>query len=148
MKIKSVSFENYKAFPENQTVQFKPITLLIGKNSSGKSSIAKLFTLLEKSLSGEIDEPLLVKNNGVELGAEFRDLVFSKAASTPIGFEIEFEKNLTLSIKVLQDQLKYNLDIREWSLNDFTITYTPETGFWIQQIKDIKLSSKVSYLPK
>ncbi len=128
MKIKSISFENYKAFAEKQTIQLKPITILIGKNSSGKSSIAKLFTLLENSLSGEIEEPLLVKNNGVELGAEFRDLVFGRA-STPISFEIQFEDNRTLGIKILQDKLKYDLDILEWSLDDFTITYTPENGF-------------------
>jgi len=128
MKIKSISFENYKAFAEKQTIQLKPVTILIGKNSSGKSSIAKLFTLLENSLSGEIEEPLLVKNNGVELGAEFRDLVFGKT-STAVSFEIQFEDNKTLGIKILQYRLKYDLDIQEWSLDDFTITYTPENGF-------------------
>lgn len=128
MKIKCISFENYKAFAEKQTIQLKPVTILIGKNSSGKSSIAKLFTLLENSLSGEIEEPLLIKNNGVELGAEFRDLVFGRA-STPVSFEIQFEDNRTLKIKILQDKLKYELDILEWSLDNFTITYTPENGF-------------------
>ena len=58
MKLKSISFENYKAFYERQTIQLKPITVLIGKNSSGKSSIAKLFTLLENSLMANSDEPL------------------------------------------------------------------------------------------
>lgn len=128
MKIKSISFENYKAFSEKQTIQLKPITILIGKNSSGKSSIAKLFPLLENSLSGKIEEPLLLKNNGVELGAEFRDLVFGKDA-TPIHFEIEFENDDKLGITILQDKLKYELDILEWSFNDFAITYSPETGF-------------------
>lgn len=60
MKVKSISFENYKAFHEKQTMQLKPITILIGKNNSGKSSIAKLFTLFENSLQGDIDEPLLL----------------------------------------------------------------------------------------
>jgi predicted ATPase len=76
MKVKSISFENYKAFFERQTMQLKPITILIGKNSSGKSSIAKLFTLFENSLMGDIDEPLLLSNNGVELGDEFDNLFF------------------------------------------------------------------------
>jgi len=57
-------------------MKLKPITILIGRNSSGKSSIAKLFTLLENSLMGDINEPLLLKNNGVELGAEFDNLFF------------------------------------------------------------------------
>jgi predicted ATPase len=122
MKIKSISFENYKAFAERQTVKLKPITLLIGKNSSGKSSIAKLFTLFENSLSGSIDEPLLLKNDGVDLGAEFRDLVFGRN-STPLTFNIEFEDNKKLETVIIQENLKYELDIFEWKLNNFKITY-------------------------
>lgn len=129
MKIRTISIENYKAFAKKQTIQLKPITILIGKNSSGKSSIAKLFTLLENSLSGEINEPLLVKNNGVELGAEFRDLVFDRATSTPISFDIEFEDNSKLGVKIIQDNLNYELDILEWSLDDFVINYKREKGF-------------------
>lgn len=104
MKIKSISFENYKAFAEKQTMQLKPITILIGKNSSGKSSIAKLFPLLENSLSGLIDEPLLINNNGVELGAEFRDLVYGKDA-TPIKFEIEYFGAKKLKVQVIGTEL-------------------------------------------
>jgi predicted ATPase len=53
-------------------MQLKPITILIGKN--GKSSIAKLFTLLENSFRGGINEPLLLSNDGVELGEDFDNL--------------------------------------------------------------------------
>src|SRR5215204_1234222 len=128
MKIKSISFENYKAFSEKQTIQLKPITVLIGKNSSGKSSIAKLFTLLENSLSGEINEPLLIKNNGVELGSEFRDLAYNRN-SLPISFDIELENEDKLKVQIAQVNLKYELSILEWSFNDFKITYKPEKGY-------------------
>lgn len=128
MKIKSISFENYKAFAEKQTMQLKPITILIGKNSSGKSSIAKLFPLLENSLSGLIDEPLLINNNGVELGAEFRDLVFGKDA-TPINFEIEYIDNTKLEVQVFQDSLNYKLDILEWKYSNFLLKYFREGGY-------------------
>lgn len=128
MKIKSLSFENYKAFSEKQTIQLKPITILIGKNSSGKSSIAKLFTLLENSLSGEINEPLLIKNNGVELGSEFRDLAFNRN-SLPVSFDIELENEDKLEVKIAQVNLKYELTILEWSFNDFRLIYDPEQGY-------------------
>ena len=132
MKIKSISFENYKAFAEKQTMQLNPITILIGKNSSGKSSIAKLFPLLENSLSGLIDEPLLINNNGVELGAEFRDLVYGKD-STPIKFEIEYVGDKKLKVQVIQDSLNYKLDILEWEYDDFPLKYFREGGYsdWI-----------------
>lgn len=141
MKIKSISFENYKAFPEKQTIHLKPITILIGKNSSGKSSIAKLFTLLESSLSGKVDEPLLLKNNGVELGAEFRDLVFGRYQD-PVKFEIEFENKDKLGIKIIQEKTKYELDILEWSFNEFAISFLPETGFTNKKGKKFSVKFK------
>jgi AAA15 family ATPase/GTPase len=126
MKIKSISFENYKAFAQKQTMQLKPITLLIGKNSSGKSAIAKLFPLLENSLSGMIDEPLLLTNNGVELGATFRDLVYGKDAQ-PVHFNIEFANNDNLGVTIFEN--KNILQIKEWYLNDFKITYFADNSF-------------------
>jgi AAA15 family ATPase/GTPase len=119
MKIKSISFKNYKAFFYKQKIELKPITILIGKNSSGKSSIAKLFTLLEKSLSGTIDEPLLLKNNNVELGSELHHLFFgNNPGGFPLEFSIEYEdKKLELSLFKNTD--KYGLSIHQWKYNDF-----------------------------
>lgn len=126
MKVKSISFENYKAFAQKQTMLLKPITLLIGKNSSGKSAIAKLFPLLENSLSGMIDEPLLLTNNGVELGATFRDLVYGKDAQ-PVSFSIEFANDDKIAVTVLEN--KNRLQFKEWYFNDFKIIYAADNVF-------------------
>ena len=119
MKVKSISFENYKAFSEKQTMQLKPITILIGKNSSGKSSIAKLFTLLETSLKGDIDEPLLLKNNGVELGADIDNLFFgNKSGAVTLNFQIIFENNIQIEVALLKKVNGYGLDIFDWKYKD------------------------------
>ena len=55
--INKISFKNYKLFKEKQTLELKPITILIGKNNSGKSAVLKLPTLIEGSLSGEFTQP-------------------------------------------------------------------------------------------
>ena len=129
MNIKSISFENYKAFIEKQTIQIKPITILIGKNSSGKSSIAKLFTLFENSLSGEIEEPLLVSNHGVSLGADFRDLV-SKRDASPVSFGIEYQNGMSLDVSIFKkDPTQYNLDIQKWRFNHLSLTLTTENYY-------------------
>ncbi len=115
MKLKSISFKNYKAFSENQTMQLKPITILIGKNSSGKSSIAKLFTLLENSLNGNTDEPLLLKNNGVELGADFDNLFpDNNPGGIILNFQIIFENNLQIEVGLLKKVDGYGLDVFKW----------------------------------
>ncbi|MEH2391121.1 MAG: AAA family ATPase [Nostoc sp.] len=119
MKLKSVSFENYKAFSEKQTMQLKPITVLIGKNSSGKSSIAKLFTLFENSLMGNIDIPLLLNNNGVELGGEFDNLFFeNNPGGIPLIFNIVFDNDVQIEISLLKKADGYGLDIFQWKYKD------------------------------
>ena len=116
MKVKSISFENYKAFSKKQTMKLKPITILIGRNSSGKSSIAKLFTLLENSLMGDINEPLLLKNNGVELGADFDNLFFdNKPGALPLKFEIVFENNIRIGVGLSKKSSGYGLEISQWN---------------------------------
>ncbi|MFK7796112.1 MAG: AAA family ATPase [Aureispira sp.] len=53
--IQQVTFESYKVFKEKQTLELKPITILIGKNSSGKSAIMRLLTMLAKSIAPDND---------------------------------------------------------------------------------------------
>ncbi len=125
MKLKSISFENYKAFYEKQTMQLKPITILIGKNSSGKSSIAKLFTLFENSLSGEIDETLLLNNYGVELGEDFKNLFFGNSpAGRSLNFNLTFENDVQIEVMLFvqgdgkASKDSYGLKILEWKYKD------------------------------
>lgn len=46
--IHSLSFENYKAFA-NDRIKIKPLTVLLGANSVGKSAIVQLFLLLQQT---------------------------------------------------------------------------------------------------
>ena len=48
--IKKISFENCKSFKKEFELELRPMTILSGKNSSGKSAVAKLPTLIENSL--------------------------------------------------------------------------------------------------
>lgn len=48
--ITKIKFKNYKAFPDLEELELRPVTLIIGKNSSGKSSILKLIALLTSIL--------------------------------------------------------------------------------------------------
>ncbi|CAM4394387.1 AAA family ATPase [Flavobacterium terrigena] len=83
-----IVFKGYKSFKERTELELKPITVIFGKNSSGKSSIAKLPTLIEGSFSLEFDEPFMYINKGIELGAEYRDLFFRREIQGNIDFEL------------------------------------------------------------
>ncbi|WP_281631460.1 AAA family ATPase [Flavobacterium luteolum] len=97
--IHTIKFKNYKSFKEEQTLVIKPITILIGINSAGKSAITKLPTLLSNSLQGNFSEPLKLNNGGVELGAEFRDLVYGRTRLGKLEFSLE-DNNEKLDIVI------------------------------------------------
>jgi len=92
--IDKITFKNFKIFKNWQTLKLKPITILIGKNNSGKSAIAKLPTMIAGGLSGEFSSPLNWVNkvgndsNKVELGNSFEDLVYNRNAITSLALNI------------------------------------------------------------
>lgn len=76
--INKISFKNYKLFKEKQTLELKPITILIGKNNSGKSAVLKLPTLIEGSLSGDFSQPFKKENEDVKIANENKDIVYGR----------------------------------------------------------------------
>jgi predicted ATPase len=65
-----IGIENFKAFGKMQRIPLKPITLLYGPNSSGKSSLLQSLLLFKQTLeeSGDDKIVLLPKGNFVDLG--------------------------------------------------------------------------------
>ena len=110
-------FKNYKSFKDKQEIAFKPITVVIGKNSYEKSAVVKLPTLLETSLLGKYDDPLLLNNNGVELGAEFRDLIYGREIGS---LELSIKENNNLLDVEITSGVKDSdfPKIRKWQYND------------------------------
>ena len=52
--MESVTLENFRCFREKQTVKLAPLTLLVGENSTGKTSFLALVDLLARLAEGEI----------------------------------------------------------------------------------------------
>ena len=65
-----IGIENFKAFGKMQRIPLKPITLLYGPNSSGKSSLLQSLLLFKQTLEESADDKivLLPKGNFVDLG--------------------------------------------------------------------------------
>lgn len=111
--INKISFTNYKLFKEEQTLELKPITILIGKNNSGKSAILKLPVMVSGSLSGDFEEALQLDYKNVRLGSEYRDLLYNKEnkhsdfLGLTLKHEVEENKSIELKIKIkLSDKPK------------------------------------------
>nr|WP_294788437.1 AAA family ATPase [uncultured Flavobacterium sp.] len=120
--INKISFKNFKLFSEEQELELKPMTILIGKNSSGKSALAKLPTLLSESLSGNLQNPFSWENKGVILGSSYSDLNYGKETTGLFKFKIENSKNFFIEVDVQFG--KNSLYISYWNYNDeFILKY-------------------------
>ncbi len=112
--INKIVFEGYKGFKNRNELELKPITILIGKNSSGKSAIAKLPVFLSESISTNQKNPILNSVKGIELGAEFRDLIHNRDIQGDLKFEIFNDKNDVIKVQINNDILKKSSIVSKW----------------------------------
>lgn len=80
MRIKSFILERYRAFKERQRIELSPVTVVIGKNGSGKSVLSRLPLLLSRSLSDSPDGPVDLSAGGIEHAGAFADLIHDRSA--------------------------------------------------------------------
>ena len=57
--MKKIKIKNLRALKETPEVSLSPLTILLGKNSIGKSSFLRTFPLFKQSISVNRSEPLL-----------------------------------------------------------------------------------------
>ena len=92
MRITSLSLRNFKAIGDaEQRVDFRPITLLFGPNSAGKSTIVQALHYLSEILTRNNCDPGTTEYGGkLNLGG-FRNMVHRQDADTPIELAIGLE---------------------------------------------------------
>lgn len=94
--IKSITFENYKAFGSKETLELRPITVLVGKNSSGKTSICRLFPLLELLFTGS--------NKYCDSRHTITSKTFHKAMLSGLEFTVTQDDNSSITTDFLVDK--------------------------------------------
>jgi hypothetical protein len=87
----AIEIENFKAFGECQRIELRPITLLFGPNSGGKSSVTHaLHYLREIALDGNVDaRQTWSGGDALDLGG-VRTFVHGKKPGPPITLSAEF----------------------------------------------------------
>ena len=77
--IAKLSFKNYKAFLEG-SLEFKPLTFLVGANSVGKSSLIQLLLMLQQTaVEASDNDRTAFKLNGknISLGENINCLLYT-----------------------------------------------------------------------
>lgn len=94
--IESIQIKNFKCIEGSGLIYIKPITLILGPNSSGKSSVLKPLLLMKQTAdSRDIQRSVQVDGTYVSLGA-FQEFVFNHNKDIEVKFTISFTPERTL----------------------------------------------------
>lgn len=93
MFLKKLTLENFKSH-KNTTIEFGKVTVLIGHNNSGKSSILQSLIMLSQSVKNGQNR-LLTRNDVLDLG-EYSDIANSANTSKPLSINLEFSEKILL----------------------------------------------------
>ena len=90
--IKTLRLRNFKAFEDTGDIEIKPITVIAGPNSGGKSSILQSLLLLKQTLDAPPEIDLSLDGKYIQVSG-FNDLVFGKPppATCSVGFSFGME---------------------------------------------------------
>ena len=94
----SVTLENYRCFHKKQTVRLAPLTLLVGENSTGKTSFMAMIKILRDFACGL--EPLDFKKDPYDLGS-FDEIANYRGGRA--GRATEFEAGFTTNQIIQED---------------------------------------------
>jgi hypothetical protein len=91
MKLTSLGLKNFKSLVEMPAISLKPLTILVGPNSSGKTSLIRwLLALCQTARSRSAEIPLLTTGPQVQLGP-FADYVSFHDRARRLSFSITVE---------------------------------------------------------
>lgn len=85
--MESFSIENIKSFEKNTNIELKPITILVGKNSCGKSSLLRFPVVMSQTFSSDTTSPLMFYGQLIDYG-NYEDVVY-KNKKESISFSIK-----------------------------------------------------------
>jgi len=138
----SIELTNFKAIGEIIVVPIRPITLIFGANSSGKSSILQCLSMLAQSVDIEGLEPCLhSKGDLVDVGT-FKDFInghdIKKSFSCKFNFDMDGKEFFDSFLSDLQDE---NRQFRHVSLSKDAQKFK----YILTKFKGISLSFRFDY---
>lgn len=137
----SITLENFRCFHKKQTAQLAPLTLLVGENSTGKTSLMAMLRILWDSISGlrDLDFTEPPYNFG-----SFEDIAHNRSgrggkakyfqsgfAKDEYSFEARFEKNGASPVLVSRSYANDNTIFEEnFKGDNYSAKIRTKNGTW------------------
>ncbi len=115
--MKSYSIENIKSFKDSANVEIKPITIFVGRNSCGKSSLIRFPVVISQSMDSDAEAPVLLFGKYLDYG-NYEDVVFGHSKRGIMKFAVNYRvlpSHLSSRIEKTSKFYKYlkkNYDIK------------------------------------
>ena len=108
-----IKLKNFRAFREEIDVRIRPITILIGRNSAGKSTLIKFLLMLQQTLESSEGAFFATEGRHVSLGT-FSDLKNSLSRSNSFQFTLELKTNdlPDPAIRQIREQLQQSKPVK------------------------------------
>lgn len=161
--MKSLKIKNLRALKDTGDIELKPLTVLVGKNSSGKSTFLRFFPLLKQSFTRTTNEPVLwYEQTGVDFGSfkesfnkkainksyEFMEFTFkfalNKLNSFIMGSNIFSDENLVEVTMKIKNKNIYELCINFEKMNISFIINSEEDNTYDLYINNKRILSKLT----
>lgn len=154
-----LKLSNFKAWRESGDIQLKPVTLLLGENSTGKSSLLQSLLLMKQTATSP-DHTVHLNlgdevNDSVDMGS-FEDLLTRNPEKRKVGIELDAvhdKDHCFFSVEYAQDSkkspvidsMKLSTDGENW----FRVARTERSAFGLYLPGETRTSLKArSYSPE
>ena len=107
--LKTLRIQNFKGWKDTNTIQLSPITLFLGTNSSGKSSIGQFLLLLKQSVTSDRNTVLFLGNSDsvVELGGPV-DMLYKRDTTNMLDFEYRWTLPKEISLNTVGNETAHD----------------------------------------
>ncbi len=91
MPLRKLTFANYRCFRDPQEIELAPVTVVLGKNNSGKSVLTRLPLVISTGFDTDSTAPFDLERLGPDAVDSFRDLIFDQIVhgKFEVGVEVE-----------------------------------------------------------
>lgn len=119
MTLKKLQIKGLRSLQNTGDIELKPITILLGQNSSGKSTYLRSLPLIKQSLESKNNEPLLWYGDLVDFGS-YDESICAAAKEEGINFKIEVERNNLKRVfgKINADKVSIEIQIDKFTKKD------------------------------
>lgn len=88
-----IRWRNFHGFEDTSELEIRPVTILLGANNCGKSSLALPLLIMQQTIEGDHGDPTLLSRGGAVNAGGFRDLAHGGDQDAEIDFELTFERD-------------------------------------------------------